>query len=89
MKAAVTWIVLATARAAPIAFDLGKHYSGAVTLVHAAYGATAAFVVGAVSGYHAAITKPTLDGIARAGQRVLDDGLKPLHNGCGMCRSDH
>jgi nucleotide-binding universal stress UspA family protein len=61
--------------AARIAFDLGKHYSGTVTLVHVPHAETAAFVVGAVSGYHAAITKPSFDEIERAGQRVLDDAL--------------
>lgn len=62
-------------KAARIAFDLGKHYLGAVTLVHVPHAETAAFVVGAVSGYHAAITKPSFDEIEKAGQKVLDEVL--------------
>jgi len=60
---------------ARIAFDLGKHYGGTVTLIHVPHAETAAFVVGAVAGYHAAIMKPTLEEIEKAGQRVLDDAL--------------
>jgi nucleotide-binding universal stress UspA family protein len=62
-------------QAARVAFDLGKHYGGTVTLVHVPHAETAAFVVGAVSGYHAAIMRPTFDEIERAGQRILDDAL--------------
>ena len=39
------------------------------------HGETAAFVVGAVSGYHAAITKPSFEEIEKAGQHVLDEAL--------------
>ncbi|WP_299732627.1 universal stress protein [uncultured Tateyamaria sp.] len=61
--------------AARIAFDLGKYYSGTVTLVHVPHAETAAFVVGAVSGYRAAITLPSFDEIEKAGQHVLDEVL--------------
>ncbi|WP_299692143.1 universal stress protein [uncultured Tateyamaria sp.] len=62
-------------KAARVAFDLGKHYGGTVTLVHVPHAETAAYVVGAVSGYHSAITKPSYDEIERAGQQVLDKAL--------------
>ena len=62
-------------KAARVGFDLAKYYSGTVTLVHAPHAETAAFVVGAVAGYHAAITKPSFDEIERAGQKILDDAL--------------
>ncbi|MFK7837440.1 MAG: universal stress protein [Sulfitobacter sp.] len=60
---------------ARIAYDLAKHYGGAVTLMHVPHAETAAFVVGAVSGYHAAITKPSFEEIEKAGQHVLDEAL--------------
>lgn len=63
-------------RALRIACDLAKHYSGTVTILHVPHAETAAFVVGAVAGYHAAIDKPTFAQIEEAGQRVLDQGLK-------------
>ena len=62
-------------KAARIGFELAKHYSGTVTLVHAPHAETAAFVVGAVSGYHAAITKPSFEEIEKAGQEILEDAL--------------
>lgn len=61
--------------AARVAFDLGKHYGSSVTLVHVPHAETAAFVVGAVSGYHAAITMPSFEEIEKAGQHVLDEVL--------------
>ena len=62
--------------AARVGFDLAKHYGSTVTLVHVPHAETAAFVVGAVSGYHAAITKPSFDEIEKAGQKVIDEALK-------------
>ena len=62
-------------KGARVAFELAELYSGTVTLVHVPHAETAAFVVGAVAGYHAAITKPSFDEIERAGQHVLDDAL--------------
>lgn len=62
-------------RGARVGFDLAKHYSGWVTLIHVPHAETAAYVVGAVSGYHAAITKPGFEEIETAGQKVLDAGL--------------
>ena len=63
-------------KAARIAYDLGKTYGGGVTLVHVPHAETAAFVVGALSGYHAAITKPSFEEIEKAGQHVLDEAVK-------------
>lgn len=62
-------------KAARVGFDLAKLYSGTVTLMHVPHAETAAFVVGAVSGYHAAITKPSFDEIEKAGQKVIDEAL--------------
>lgn len=62
-------------KGARVAYDLGKQYSGSVTLIHVPHAETAAFVVGAVSGYHAAITKPSFEEIEDAGQKVLDAGV--------------
>lgn len=62
-------------KGARIGCDLGKYYGGTVTLVHVPHAETAAFVVGAVAGYHAAITKPSFDEIEKAGQHVLDEAL--------------
>ncbi|MEM9636846.1 MAG: universal stress protein [Pseudomonadota bacterium] len=63
-------------RAARIACDLAKYYAGSVTLVHVPHAETAAHVVGAVAGYHAAIATPSFAEIEKAGQIVLDEGLK-------------
>jgi nucleotide-binding universal stress UspA family protein len=62
-------------KAARVGFDLAKLYSGTVTLMHVPHAETAAFVVGAVSGYHAAITKPSFEEIEKAGQKVIDEAL--------------
>lgn len=61
--------------AARVGFDLAQHYDGTVTLVHVPHAETAAFVVGAVAGYHAAIMRPSLEEIEAAGQKVLDEAL--------------
>jgi nucleotide-binding universal stress UspA family protein len=58
-----------------VGIDLAKHYSGSLTLMHVPHAETAAFVVGAISGYHAAITTPNFDEIEEAGKKVLDDAL--------------
>lgn len=62
-------------KAARVGFDLAKLYAGTVTLVHVPHAETAAFVVGAVSGYHAAITKPSFEEIEKAGQQIIDEAL--------------
>lgn len=62
-------------QAARIGFDLGKHYGGTVTLMHVPHAETAAFVVGAVAGYHAATMRPSHEEIEKAGQHVLDEAL--------------
>ena len=62
-------------KAVRVGCELAKHNSGAVTLVHVPHAETAAFVVGAVAGYHAAITKPSFDEIEAAGQKVLNEAL--------------
>ncbi|WP_162798438.1 universal stress protein [Sulfitobacter sp. SK012] len=56
-----------------IACDLAKHYDGTVTLVHVPHAESAAFVVGAMAGYHAATLKPTLSEIEQAGRQILDN----------------
>lgn len=62
-------------QAARVGFDLAKHYGGSVTLMHVPHAETAAFVVGAVAGYHAATMKPNFEEIEKAGQHVLDEAL--------------
>ncbi len=56
-----------------VACDLAKHYSSTLTLVHVPHAETAAFVVGAVAGYHAAISKPSVQEIEDAGKKILDE----------------
>jgi nucleotide-binding universal stress UspA family protein len=56
-----------------IACDLAKHYSSSLTLMHVPHAEAAAFVVGAVAGYHAAISKPSVEEIEKAGQKILDE----------------
>lgn len=63
-------------KGARIGCDLAKYYAGTVTLLHVPHAETAAYVVGAVAGYHAAISKPNFADIEKAGQIVLDEGLK-------------
>ncbi len=60
-------------KAARVGFDLAQHYSGTVTLVHVPHAETAAFVVGAVAGYHAAISKPSFEEIEEAGKKILEE----------------
>ncbi|MFK7938780.1 MAG: universal stress protein [Roseovarius sp.] len=54
-----------------IACDLANHYASTLTLMHVPHAETAAFVVGAVAGYHAAISKPSFAEIEEAGQKIL------------------
>lgn len=56
-----------------IACDIAKHYSSTLTLMHVPHAETAAFVVGAVAGYHAAISKPSVEEIETAGNKILDE----------------
>lgn len=56
--------------------EMATMSSGQLTLVHVPHAETAAFVVGAVSGYHAATTMPSFAEVEKAGQEVLDEGLK-------------
>lgn len=56
-----------------IACDIAKHYSSTLTLMHVPHAETAAFVVGAVAGYHAAISKPSVEEIETAGKKILDE----------------
>ena len=58
-----------------IACDVANHYSSTLTLMHVPHAETAAFVVGAVAGYHAAISKPSVEEIEEAGQKILDEAL--------------
>lgn len=63
-------------RAAEVGCDLGKHYVGTVTLVHIPHAESAAYIVGAVAGYHAAIEIPTFEEIEEAGQKILNEGIE-------------
>ncbi|WP_299410113.1 universal stress protein [uncultured Roseobacter sp.] len=63
-------------KAAQIACDLAKHYAGNVTLIHVPHAESAAFIVGEVAGYHAAVSHPNFAEIEKAGQQILDEGLK-------------
>ncbi len=56
-----------------IACELARDHGGDLTLVHVPHAESAAFVVGAVAGYHAAINTPTLKDIEKAGQKILDE----------------
>lgn len=56
-----------------IACDLANRYSSTLTLMHVPHAETAAFVVGAVAGYHAAISKPSVQEIEEAGQKIVDE----------------
>lgn len=59
-------------RAIRVACDLAKHYSSELTLMHVPHAETAAYVVGAMSGYHAAISKPSFEEVESSGKKVLD-----------------
>ena len=61
--------------AARIACEMANHSSGTVTLIHVPHAESAAFIVGAVAGYHAAITRPTKEEVEAAGQKILDEGM--------------
>jgi nucleotide-binding universal stress UspA family protein len=63
-------------KAVRVGCELANQSSGGVTFVHVPHAETAAFVVGAVAGYHAAITKPSVAEINAAGQKVIDEALE-------------
>jgi nucleotide-binding universal stress UspA family protein len=70
-------------KAVRIACELAGQSSGIITLVHVPHAESAAFVVGAVAGYHAAVIKPTLKQAEEAGKRILEDGLEIANDvGC-------
>jgi nucleotide-binding universal stress UspA family protein len=62
-------------KAARVGFAWAERYSGTVPLIHVPHAETVTFVVGVVSGYHAAISKPSLENIEKAGQHILDEAL--------------
>ncbi|WP_227269501.1 universal stress protein [Roseobacter weihaiensis] len=62
--------------AARIACDLAKYYAGTVTLVHVSRAETAAEAVSAGDGDHVPPLVPTFEEAEKAGQKILDEGLK-------------
>lgn len=74
--------------AVQIGCDMAKLYEAELTLMHVPHAETAAFVVGAVAGYHAAITKPSFDEIETAGQKVLDEAIALADDmGCASAKT--
>ncbi|MAZ19827.1 universal stress protein [Roseovarius sp.] len=74
--------------AAKIACRLNKIDNGRLTFMHIPHAESAAFVVGAVAGYHAAILKPTIPEIEKAGQKILDEATKEAEEaGCKNVQS--
>jgi nucleotide-binding universal stress UspA family protein len=61
--------------AARVGFDLAKHYSGAVTLIHVTHLETPNMIFGAVSGYHTKDIEMNMEEIEKEGQKILDDAL--------------
>ena len=61
--------------AARVGFDLARHYSGAVTLIHVTHMETLNMIAGAVSGHHANDMKMSMEEVEKAGQKIVDDAL--------------
>ena len=76
-------------KAAEIACKLNQINSGRLTFIHVPHAESAAFVVGAVAGYHAAILKPTIPEIEKAGQKILEEAKeKAEETGCKHVQSE-
>lgn len=65
-----------------IACDIGKHYDSEIHLVHTPHPETAAFVVGAVAGFHAATTMPSAEEVKAAADKVMASG-EAIAKECG------
>jgi len=63
-----------------IACDLAGKYGAEVHLVHTPQPQTVAFALGAVPGYHAAITMPAEVDVAKAANKLLDEATKLAAN---------
>ena len=55
-----------------MACDLASKYHGSVHIVHTPHPETVAFAMGAVAGYHAAVTMPSPDETKKAADTLLD-----------------
>jgi nucleotide-binding universal stress UspA family protein len=59
-----------------------------LTLIHVPHAETAAYVLDAMSEYHAAVSVPTFEEIEAAGQKILDEGLEIAENtGCNAVKT--
>jgi nucleotide-binding universal stress UspA family protein len=58
-----------------IACDLAQKYSSELHLVHTPQPNTVAFAMGAVAGYHAVTTMPSLADVKTAGEKILNSGV--------------
>ena len=64
--------------AAWVACDLARHYAGALTLMHVPHRESWGLAVGAVAGYRAATSEPTMAELEQAGQQILEDAMKVI-----------
>jgi len=71
-----------------IGCELAQQSGGSLTLVHVPHAETAAFVVGAVAGYRAAVSNPTFEDIETAGQKVMDAAIATAQKaGCKSAKT--
>jgi len=61
--------------AVKMACDLAGKYGSEIHLVHTPQPQTVAFALGAVAGYHAAITMPIQEEVDKAGRKLMEDAI--------------
>lgn len=61
-------------KALHLACDLAEKYGSQLHLVHAPQPQTVAFAMGAVAGYHAVTTMPSLSEVQEAGEKIINAG---------------
>lgn len=59
-----------------VACDLAGKYDGALHIVHTPHPETVAFAMGAVAGYHAAVTMPSPDETRKAAESLLERAME-------------
>lgn len=70
-------------KALRLACDLAKKYESELCLVHTPQPKTAAFALGATTGYHAVTTMPSPQDVKKATEKVINSGIA-LAKKCGL-----
>ena len=69
-----------------LACDLSEKYTSEIHILHTPKAETVAFAMGAVSGYHAATTMPSLEEVRKTA-RTMSDAAVAIAKDCGQAKA--